>query len=47
MRFAEVYLIAAEAAANLSAGTGDANWQKAMGYVETIHARARHSVPDG
>ena len=47
MRFAEVYLIAAEAAANLSVGAGDANWQKAMGYVETVHARARHSVPEG
>ena len=47
LRYAEVYLIAAEAAANLSTGAGDANWQKAMGYVETIHARARHSVPDG
>ena len=47
MRFAEVYLIAAEAAANLSGGAGDANWQKAMGYVETVHARARRSVADG
>lgn len=47
LRFAEVYLIAAEAAANLSTGAGDANWQKAMGYVETVHARARRSVPDG
>ena len=42
-----MYLIAAEAAANLSTGAGDANWQKAMEYVETVHARARHSVPDG
>ncbi len=47
MRFAEVYLIAAEAAANLSGGVGDANWTKAMDYVETIHARARRSVDEG
>lgn len=47
MRFAEVYLIAAEAAANLSTGAGDSNWNKAMDYVEAIHARARHSVADG
>ena len=47
MRFAEVYLIAAEAAANLSAAPGDGLWQKALDYVEVIHARARHSVPEG
>lgn len=47
MRFAEVFLIAAESAANLSKTAGDANWTKAMDYVEIIHARARHSVADG
>lgn len=47
LRLAEVYLIAAEAAANLTVQPMDRNWQKAFAYVETIHARARHSVPDG
>lgn len=47
MRFAEMYLIAAEASANLSSGPGDTYWQKAKDYIEVIHARARHSVPDG
>lgn len=41
MRFAQVYFIAAEAAAYL----GDE--ATARKYVEVIHARARHSVPDG
>ena len=47
MRYAEVYLIAAEAAANLSVQPMDRNWQKAFTYVENIHARARRSVADG
>jgi hypothetical protein len=47
LRFAEVYLIAAEAAANLSQQPGDNNWLKAFDHIETIHARARKSVPDG
>lgn len=47
MRLAEVYLIAAEAAANLTVQPMDRNWQKAMTYVEAIHARARHSVAEG
>lgn len=47
IRFAEMYLIAAEAAASLSSGPGDANWQKAMDYMEVIHARARKSVAEG
>ncbi len=47
MRYAEIYLIAAEAAANLSSSPGDAQWQKALDYVEVIHARARHSVDEG
>ena len=41
MRFAELYLIAAEAAASLSTALDDENWQKALGYVEVLHARAR------
>lgn len=47
MRYAEVILYAAEAAASLSNGPGDANWTKALGYMEQIHARARRSVADG
>ena len=47
VRFAEMYLIAAEAAASLSAGPGDAYWQKAMDHMEVIHARARKSVAEG
>lgn len=43
MRYAEVILYAAEAAASLSAGPGDANWEKAMNYMEMIHKRARDS----
>ena len=43
MRYAEVLLYAAEAAASLSKSVGDANWQKAMDYMERIHARARRS----
>lgn len=41
MRYAEVFLNAAEAAAVL--GLED----KAYEYIEALHSRARHSVPDG
>ena len=41
MRFAEVYLNAAEAAASLGED------EKAYKYIEVLHARARHSVLDG
>lgn len=44
MRFAEMYLIAAEAAAYLTSGPGDEYWSKAYDYVEVIHERARNSV---
>lgn len=47
MRYAEVILYAAEAAASLSSSVGDENWQKAEGYLEMIYARARHSVAAG
>lgn len=47
MRFAEVYLIAAEAAARLSGGEGDLWWQRALENIEVIHSRARHSTDDG
>ena len=47
MRFAELYLIAAEAAASLSTSVGDSFWNKALQYVEVIHARARKSVAEG
>lgn len=41
MRLAEVYLNAVEAAAYLD------NMTKAEKYMDALHARARHSVPDG
>lgn len=41
MRFAELYLIAAEAAASLSETKDDANWTKALKHIETLHKRAR------
>ena len=41
MRYAEVFLIAAEASAALSAAPGDIHWQKALDYVEVLHKRAR------
>lgn len=44
MRFAEVYYIAAEAAAFVS---GDPNNLKTKGYIEIVHSRARKSVPAG
>lgn len=47
MRYAEVILYAAEAAASLSAGPGDENWQKAYMYMDMIHERARRSVDGG
>lgn len=47
MRYAEVILYAAEAAASLSSGPGDEYWNKAMTYMEMIHSRARKSVAEG
>lgn len=44
MRYAEVYLLAAEAAAALAEGIGDTYAVKAMGYIEELHHRARTSV---
>ena len=44
MRLAEVYLIAAEACANLSASPGDAYGTRAINYVNTILERARNST---
>lgn len=44
LRLADMYLLAAEAAAELSAGPGDAMWNRAFAHVETIHDRARRSV---
>lgn len=43
LRYAEVLLTAAEAAANLSAGQGDAMWIEAVDYVNQLFARARAS----
>lgn len=47
MRYAEVFLIAAEAAARLSVAQGDANWNKAIDYVNFLFARARASYDEG
>lgn len=47
LRFADMYLMAAEAAAELSNGPGDAMWNKAFQHMETIHRRARNSAPEG
>ena len=44
MRYAEVYLISAEAAARLSSSKGDAMWQKALERIENLHYRARYST---
>ena len=44
MRLAEVYLIAAEAAANLSTSPSDEYGRMAIGYVNTILSRARKST---
>ena len=43
MRYAEIYLIRAEAAAQLSTGVGDPYWNEAFDLVEVLHARARQS----
>jgi len=47
VRFAEMYLVAAEAAASLSTSKGDAYWQKALANIEVLHKRARQSVDEG
>ncbi len=47
MRLAEVYLIAAEACANLCSAPSDAYGQEALGYVNILLARARNSTADG
>ena len=47
MRLAELYYISAEAAGNLCQSKGDPYWNKAMARVESVHARARHSVDPG
>lgn len=44
MRYADVLLIAAEAAASLSTSLSDANAQKAIAYVNTLLTRARRST---
>lgn len=41
LRLAEMYLIAAEASAYLSESPGDDAWNKAFGYIEALHSRAR------
>lgn len=47
MRLAEVYLIAAEACANLCATPGDAMGQESISYVNILLERARRSTADG
>jgi len=47
MRYAEVYLIAAEAYANLCSDPSDANGKKAIEYLNIIRERARKSVDEG
>ena len=47
MRLAEVYLIAAEACANLCSSPGDAYGQEAILYVNILLDRARKSTSDG
>ena len=44
LRLADIYLLAAEAAAELSNGVGDAMWTKAYTHIETLHTRARNTV---
>lgn len=44
LRYAQVYLDAAEAAASLSQSKNDTYWKKALEYVEVIHSRARATV---
>jgi len=43
LRYAEIFLIKAEACAELSGGPGDTKWQEAMDAVAQIHKRARDS----
>ena len=47
MRFAELYLISAEAAASLSSGPGDEMWEAALTRVNALRKRARESVDSG
>ena len=47
MRYAEIYLISAEASASLSKAVGDSSWQAAIGRVNDIRRRARMSVDEG
>lgn len=47
LRYAGTLLTAAEAAAALSGGPGDAYWTEALGYVNQLFARARASVNEG
>ena len=43
IRYAEMFLIRAEAAANLSSGVGDDMWKQALDDIEVLHDRARKS----
>lgn len=43
LRFAEMYLCAAEASASLSKAVGDKYWEDAFDYIEVLHKRARNT----
>lgn len=47
LRYADVLLMAAEAAASLSNAPGDENWDKAVDYMNILLERARKSVDEG
>lgn len=47
MRYAEIYLIAAEASAELSTGKGDEDWNRAISLINELRLRARKSVDVG
>lgn len=47
MRYAEIYLIAAEASAELSSGKGDEDWNRALKLLNDLRFRARKSVDVG
>lgn len=44
MRYANVYLMRAEAFASLSEGPGDDNWNKTFETIDILHARARGAL---
>ena len=47
LKLSDVYLVAAEACANLSSSKGDAYWNDALGYLNVLRTRARKSHDAG